>query len=291
MPETVAELTELLDLERIEVDLFRGRHPQTQLQRSFGGQVLAQALAAGYATVSPERTAHSLRANFLRPGRTTAPLIYEVENTREGRSFSSRRVLARQAGETIFAMSVSFHIDEPGLDHGDPMPADVPRPEDCPRLSDVLGARSGREAEAWRREWGALDVRHAGDSGPHGTIPTHSHRAHMRVWVRTSQALPDDPGLHQMILAYASDLTLLAVSTVPHGVHFGGPGMTAASLDHAMWFHRPARADKWWLYDQVSPSASKALGFSLGRIFADGRLAASCAQEGLIRLDPALLPA
>ncbi|MEN0071841.1 MAG: acyl-CoA thioesterase II, partial [Propionicimonas sp.] len=182
----------------------------------------------------------------------------------------------------------SFHVLEPGLNHADTAPSGVPAPQDCPPLSEVLGARSRRTAEAWQQEWGVLETRFASDtSAPGNGAPPD---AAMKVWVRAASALPADPRLHQAVLAYLSDLTLLAVSTVPHPVQFAGPGMLAASINHAMWFHRPARADQWLLYDQVSPSASAGLGFSFGRLFSGGQLVASCAQEGLIRLtDPAAL--
>lgn len=286
MPKTTAELVDLLDLEEIEVGLFRGRQPQTQMQRTFGGQVLAQALTAAQRTVEADRAVHSLHGYFLRPGRVDAPIIYDVENLRDGSSVSSRRVRARQGGQHIFDLSTSFHIAEPGLDHGDPMPLDVPAPEDCPRMVDVLRARFGTASPLWA-EWESLDVRFAGDSHASRAIRADAHRAHMRVWVRTSdvlQAATDDQPLHRAILAYLSDITLLSVSTVPHEVVFLSSRMQAASIDHAMWFHRPVRADAWLLYDQISPSASNALGFSTGRLFQDGELVASCSQEGLIRV-------
>jgi len=190
--------------------------------------------------------------------------------------------VADQGGRVIFSVVCSYHELEPGLDHSDAAPTQVPPPEACPPLSEVLGARSRRAAEAWRQEWGVLETRFASDTS---TLSAAGHSdAEMKVWVRAESELPDDPQLHQAFLAYASDLTLLAVSTVPHPVEFAGPNMQVASIDHSMWFHRPARADQWLLYDQVSPSASSGLGFSFGRLFQAGRLAASCAQEGLIRL-------
>lgn len=282
MPESVAELIGILDLEQAGESTFLGRDAGSARQRVFGGQVLAQALTAAYRTVPEGRVAHSLGAYFLRAGAAGTPIRYSVESTRDGSSFSARRVVADQDGRVIFSMVCSYHELEPGLDHADAAPDGVPAPEDCPPLSEVLGARSRRAAEAWRQEWGVLETRFASDTtmldGARG------RDAAMKVWVRAESALPPDPHLHQAVLAYLSDLTLLAVSTVPHPVEFGGPGMQVASIDHSMWFHRPARADQWLLYDQVSPSASAGLGFSFGRLFAGGRLAASCAQEGLIRL-------
>jgi acyl-CoA thioesterase-2 len=282
VPESVAELIGILDLEQAGESTFLGRDAGSARQRVFGGQVLAQALTAAYRTVPEGRVAHSLGAYFLRAGAAGTPIRYSVESTRDGSSFSARRVVADQDGRVIFSMVCSYHELEPGLDHADAAPDGVPAPEDCPPLSEVLGARSRRAAEAWRQEWGVLETRFASDTtmldGARG------RDAAMKVWVRAESALPPDPHLHQAVLAYLSDLTLLAVSTVPHPVEFGGPGMQVASIDHSMWFHRPARADQWLLYDQVSPSASAGLGFSFGRLFAGGRLAASCAQEGLIRL-------
>jgi acyl-CoA thioesterase-2 len=285
MAGSVAELVSLLDPERLGEDTFVGpvRVPEGRMfQRVFGGQVLAQALMAAYRTVPPERIAHSLGAYFLREGHVGEPITYNVERSRDGGSFSSRRVVATQGARVIFTMVCSFHVLERGLDHADAPALGVADPEECPPLAEVLGARSRRARDAWRREWGALDVRFAGDTS---ALSAAGHSdAQMKVWVRTESELPNDPKIHQAVLAYASDLTLLAVSTVSHPVEFAGPGMQIASIDHSMWFHRPARADEWLLYDQVSPSASAGLGFSFGRMFSGDTLAASCAQEGLIRL-------
>lgn len=283
MPATTAELVSLLDLEEIEVGLFRGRHPVTMLQRTFGGQVLAQALTAAYRTVPDERTCHSLNAYFLRPGRNDQPIIYDVEATRDGATFSNRRVSARQDRQVIFTLSASFHAREDGLSHSDPVPTNQPGPDDCPRLSEMMDQRFGISSQLWH-EWEALDVRFAGDSITDPSLGGERHRASMRVWVKTAETLPDDHRLHQAIAAYLSDITLLGVSTVPHPVVFLSPQVQAASIDHAMWFHRPLRADQWLLYDQVSPSASHALGFSMGRLMQDDVLVASCAQEGLVRV-------
>jgi acyl-CoA thioesterase-2 len=282
MPQSVAELTDLLDLEEIEIGLFRARQPTTALQRVFGGQVLAQALTAASRTAPPERSVHSLHGYFLVAGRTDIPIVYDVENVRDGGSFSSRRVVARQGGRVIFYLSSSFHTPEEGYEHADPAPAGVPGPDECPRLSDVMARSSGRPASTWEQEWGVLDVRYVGDSSPRGGVVDPEHPARARVWVKVAEALPDDPTLHQAVLAYASDLTLLSVSTVPHGV-LVGLDVHPASLDHAMWFHRPFRADEWLLYDQISPSASRGLGLSTARLFQSGRLISDVAQEGLIR--------
>jgi acyl-CoA thioesterase-2 len=181
-------------------------------------------------------------------------------------------------------MSASFQVPEDGLDHQEPMP-EVARPTDCPELGDVLADLTGRPRDEWDREWAALDVRYAGDSREGGTLHDEHHPAQARVWLKASGPLGDDPVMHAAVLAYASDLTLLSASVVPHGTYIGDPRLQPASIDHAMWFHRPLRADEWLLYDQVSPSASGGRGFATGRLFTeDGRLVASAAQEGLIRV-------
>jgi acyl-CoA thioesterase II len=285
VPQTLEEIVDLLDLEPIEVDLFRGRQPKTSRQRVFGGQVAAQALRAAYSTVPEGRWVHSLHAYFLRGGDPSTPIIYDVERIRDGRSFSTRRVVARQHGHGIFYLTASFQVDEDGFDHQDRMPA-VPPADECPTIADHYRRITGRDsaAEGWQSEWAALDVRHAGDSGPSRTLPADERPAQSRLWFRAAGKLGDDRLLNDCVLTYASDLTLLGASLVPHPAMIGSPRIQAASLDHAMWFHRGFRADDWLLYDQVSPSASGARGFSLGRVFtADGRLVASVAQEGLIR--------
>jgi acyl-CoA thioesterase-2 len=285
VPTSAEELMELLDLEVIEEDLFRGRQPDTQLQRVFGGQVAAQSLVAAEHTVPDRYVVHSLHSYFLRPGDTAVPIVYDVDTLREGRSFATRRVLARQHGRPIFAMTANFQVPEEGLEHQDPMP-DVPAPEDCPPLASVIPG-PGRDAEEWQREWSALEVLHAGDSREGGTLAPADVAARVRLWIRVNGRLPDDDLSHTAAFTYASDMTLLAASLVPHGLHIGSPGIQAASLDHTIWFHRPLRADDWWLYDQVSPSASGGRGLTLARVFSrDGRLVASVAQEGLIRRRP-----
>jgi len=290
MPQSVDELTRLFDLEELEIGLYRGRQPETGLQRAFGGQVLAQALLACTRTVTPiaggtgeDRVPHSLHAYFILPGSTDAPILYDVQNIRDGGSFSFRRVEARQHGKVIFYLTLSCQRPEPGFDHADTEPIGVPAPQDCPPLSEMMETLSGRPAADWEREWGALEVRYAGDSRPGGRLVDPEHPARAQVWVRTAERLPDDPALHRAVVAYASDLTLLGVSTVPHGVVIGSRRLQAASIDHAMWFHRDIRADEWILYDQVSPSASGARGLSTGRLFSDGVLGVDVAQEGLIR--------
>lgn len=280
VPATTAELVDLLELTREGASDFRGHHPKTMMQRTYGGQVLAQALTAAYATVPDDRVAHSLHAYFLRPGAASSDITYSVNPVRDGKTFNTRRITASQ-GEEIFIMSASFHGLEPGLEHSDPMPHDVPGPEQCPTLVEVMDARFGVHP-IWR-EWDALDVRFVGDSSPGGTIKPGRHVASMRVWVRSQGTLPEELRIHQAVLAYLTDLTLLSVSAVPHPVVFMSDQLQTASIDHVIWFHREFRADRWLLYDMYSPSASHALGYSSGRLFQDGRLVASCAQEGLIR--------
>jgi acyl-CoA thioesterase-2 len=283
VPHTVVELLDLLQLEQLEVDLYRGRQPRTALQRVFGGQVAAQALRAACETVSEQVVVHSLHSYFLRPGDTAVPIVYDVERIRDGRSFSTRRVMARQHGTTIFYLTASFQVPEPGFTHQDAMPS-VPGPEECPTLGDVVRGLTGRHDMSWEREWAALDVRYAGDSRPGGEIAPEGEPARARIWLRASGEVPPDPVTNTCVLTYASDLTLLGVSLVPHGQVISSPEIMAASLDHSMWFHRPFRADEWMLYDQHSPSASGGRGFALGRVFSrSGDLVASVAQEGLIR--------
>ncbi len=285
MPQSADEVVDLLDLETIEDNLFRGRQPDTELQRVFGGQVAAQALTAATRTVPEQYVVHSLHSYFLRPGDTAVPIVYDVDTLREGRSFATRRVLARQHGRPIFALTVDYQIPEPGLEHQDAMP-DVPTPEECPTLLEATPG-SQRIADHWNREWSALDIRLAGvtrpgegDSG--GEVLTRS-----RLWIRVNGEVPDDPRLQVAAFTYASDLTLLAASLVPHDLYIASPGMQAASLDHTIWFHRPFRADRWWLYDQTSPSASGGRGLALARVFTqEGTLVATVAQEGLIRHRP-----
>ncbi len=239
--------------------------------------MLAQSLMAAMHTVSGNRVVHSLNAYFLRPGDPTIPLTLEVEGLRDGRSISARRVVALQGARTIFQLSASFHAPEPGLSHSSAQPTDVTSPEDSRSMREVMEERFGRQVRRLS-EWDALDVRLASPArpSPEGGM--------MRAWVKTQGALPDDPGLHAAVLAYLSDITLLSVSTVQHEVEFTSPTMRAASVDHAMWFHRPFRADNWLLYDMISPSASGARGFCTGRLYQDGLAVASCAQEGLIRV-------
>ncbi len=281
MPNQIDELLALLDLERVNDLEFVGQHPETQMQRSFGGQVMAQSLAAAYRTIHDDRMCHSLSGYFLRPGSTDAPITYRVFSTRDGRGFSTRRVSAEQSGRDLFVMASSFKTAENGLEHQISPYSPPTSPSHCRPLAEVLATTpSGRRH--WEDEWGALDVRYIESSRDNPIL----ENARLMVWVKTIGRLDDDPRLHQQVLAYLSDLTLLPSATVPHDVDFYSSRMQMATINHSMWFHRHIRADGWVLYDQVSPSASNGLGFSFGRLYSNGLLGASCAQEGLIRLLP-----
>lgn len=289
MPGTSEELIHLLTLEDIDTNLFRGPQPNTQRSRVFGGQVAAQALLAASRTTDPSYVAHSLHSYFLLPGDTSIPIVYDVEQLRDGRSFATRRVIARQHGRPIYYQTVNFQHAEEGFEHQDVMP-EVPGPDAGIDLAEIARARrtddlsDGRdEMGDWEREWSALDIRFLGNSA-RGLEPDAMHPARSRVWMRVAGRLSEDPLQHLAAFTYASDLTLLTAAMVPHGVDFYTPGMQVASLDHSVWFHRPFRVDEWWLYDQASPSASGGRGLVLGRVFtADGVLVATVAQEGLIR--------
>jgi len=281
MQQAVDDLIALLDLEAIEVNIFRGTSPDVEAQRVFGGQVAGQALVAAARTVDDDRSVHSLHAYFLRPGDPTVPILYEVDRIRDGRSFTTRRVVAIQHGKAIFNLHASFHVHEAGLEHEDPMPADVARPETLPDFrerwapwADMLGDwyERDRPIDTRTADWQPLDRTRP--------LPPHQH-----VWLRADGVLPDDPVLHACILTYASDMTLLDTTLLPHAVGAVEKDVMMASLDHAMWFHRPFRADEWLLYAQDSPSASGGRGLGRGSIFtSEGHLAVTVVQEGLIRV-------
>lgn len=273
------ELIGILDLEPIEENIFRGRSPQDSRQRVFGGQVAGQALVAAGRTVTTG-TVHSLHGYFLRPGDVRIPILYEVDRIRDGRSFTTRRVVAVQHGRAIFHMSASFQPAESGLEHQAPMPDDVAAPESLPGVAE-LAARHGESAADWSRLHQPIDVRHP--DVPPQFARTAAHPPHQRLWLRAAGPLPDDPLLHACIVAYASDMSLLDTALLPHGLHWDS--VRGASLDHAMWFHRHFRADQWLLYEQDSPSLSGGRGFARGSIFTrDGRLDVSVAQEGVLRV-------
>jgi acyl-CoA thioesterase-2 len=283
VPKSADELAALLDLETIDRDLFRGIQPDTMLQRVFGGQVAAQSLVAGVRTVEPPLSVHSLHSYFLRPGDPAVPIVYDVERMRDGRSFSTRRVVARQHGRSIYYMTMSFQVPEEGFEHQDAMPS-VPPPEESVTVEEVMRRRWPGRAEQWLTEWAALELRAIGDSRPGGELPSDDRPAQSRLWIRVGGRLGDTELTHKAAFTYASDLTLLGSALVPHSLLLFDPEVQSASLDHSIWFHRRFRADEWLLYDQTSPSASGARGLAIGRVFAqDGRLVATVAQEGLIR--------
>jgi acyl-CoA thioesterase-2 len=266
-------LEEILDLELVGPDLFRGASPDTNLQRIFGGQVAAQALVAATRTVRVGRPVHSLHAYFLRPGKPGVPTDYVVDRVRDGGSFSTRRVTGSQAGTAIFSLSASFQLgDQDGPDHAD-LPPDVETPEQLAHVDET-----DAEFRQWHRtEWPDWDLRRA--SVPRGT----SGRSPVQqVWVRHAAPLPDDPVLHACALTYVSDMTLLGCSVGAYADE--RPNLQVASLDHAVWFLRPFRADEWLLYDQSSPSAGGGRGLNIGRVFdRAGALVAAVVQEGLVR--------
>ncbi len=299
MPKAAAEessqlaldsLISLLDLEELEVNVFRGQSPKEDRQRVFGGQVAGQALVAAGRTVE-DRIVHSLHAYFLRPGDTKIPILYEVDRIRDGTTFATRRVVAIQRGKAIFHLSGSFQKPEPGLEHQAPMP-DAPDPESLPsserRMQSILkripSGKLTKEMKSWLERPRPIDMRLVNPAK--NPFEPEKRPPRQMVWLRANGRLPDTPLLHHCIAAYASDMSLLDTATLPHGIPwaFMNPDYQMASLDHAMWFHRPFRADEWLLYAEESPSSSGARGFATGHMFTqDGKLAATVAQEGLIR--------
>jgi acyl-CoA thioesterase II len=284
MSDAAERLVDLLDLEKIEENIFRGHSPDERLQRVFGGQVAGQALVAAGRTTDGQRPVHSLHAYFLRPGRPGVAIVYQVERVRDGRSFTTRRVVAIQQGRTIFNLTASFHRPEPGLEQQLPMP-EVAAPETLPDLADEVRSHLGALPEALERmaRRQPFDIRYAERLGwtreeIEGRQPCSA------VWMRAVGPLGDDPLVHTCAIAYASDMTLLDAVRVPVEPLWGPRGFDQASLDHAMWFHRPLRADEWFLYQQESPIATGARGLARGQIFdRQGRLLVSVMQEGLFR--------
>ena len=273
------DLIKLLDLEPIEVNVFRGQSPDEQRQRVFGGQVAGQALVAAARTVDTG-SVHSLHAYFLRPGDPTIPILYEVGRIRDGRSFTTRRVVAIQHGQAIFHLSASFHVQEEGFEHQFDPPADLPDPESLPDYR-TRNAPHAQKLGDWYDRPRPIDTRYVGpdlpNAAPEPLPPV------QQIWMRADGSLPDDPVLHQCVLTYASDMTLLDTVTLPHSVSVVEGTVMMASLDHAMWFHRPFRADRWFLYSQDTPSASGSRGLARGLIYQDGQLVVSVVQEGLVR--------
>lgn len=274
-------LLEQLNLEQIEMNLFRGMSTTMGPPRVFGGQVIGQALIAAGRTVT-DRPCHSLHGYFLRPGDPSMPIVYDVDRIRDGKSFTTRRVVAIQKGQAIFNMSASFQVLEEGLSHQFDMP-DVPAPEDCSDESEAFLAHADELPEGFRRmmEKRPIEMRRVES---HSFVKPEKRPPFQHAWLRARDRLPDDPALHQCILAYASDMGILSTCTLPHGRSFMS-GLMTASLDHAMWFHRPFRVDEWILFAQDSPASGGSRGFNRGMMFTqDGTLVASVAQEGLIRL-------
>ena len=280
----VSELIELLSLEQLEDNLFRGQSRDIGTKYVFGGQVLGQALSAAQATLDQPRNAHSLHAYFLRAGNIEAPIVYEVDRTRDGGSFSVRRVTAIQHGKVIFFCAASFQDEEIGGEHQLSMP-EVPLPEDlepAPPLSAEALARLPTKVQRWLDRQGPFEFRHV---YPRDELNPPKRPPYQQVWFRLVEKVGDAPELHRALLAYASDFHLLGTATFPHGISYYQPNVLMASLDHALWFHRPFRADDWLLYSIDSPSAQSGRGLARGQVYdRSGRLVASTAQEGLIRV-------
>ena len=286
------DLLDLLDLEQIEENIFRGRSRPAIVPRVFGGQVAAQAMVAAGRTVPPDRLPHSLHAYFLRTGDPGAPIVYTVDRMRDGRSFTTRRVVAVQHGKPIFALSASFQLHEEGLDHQAPMPP-APDPESVPSAEERLRAYAHLDpvvVERFLESRESVELRYV-DDPPYGRFGE-PREPRSQVWFRANGRLDDDPLLHVVLATYVSDMTLLDSILLAHGRGGWAVGdVVGASLDHAMWFHRPFRADEWLLYDQESPSASAGRGLGQGRIYTqDGRLAISVIQEGVVRVPRAATP-
>ena len=286
MSDSLDQLLDLLDLEQIEVNIFRGRSPDETVQRVFGGQVAGQALVAAGRTVPEDRPVHSLHAYFIRPGDPSVPLVYTVDRVRDGRSFTTRRVTAIQHGKPIFTLSASFHRPEPGIEHATPMPAVRP-PGDLRSNAERFVEASGVPLPEHLRA-SPIELRSVGPTGVELSLDPSLRAAddHSNlVWVRVTERLPDDPLLHVCLMTYISDLTLIETALLEHGLSLIDGRTSGASLDHAMWFHRPFRADQWLLYAQDSPVAAGGRVLARGQVFtAEGDLVVSVVQEGLIRI-------
>ena len=286
MTSPVSELIELLSLERLEDNLFRGQSRDIGTKYVFGGQVLGQALSAAQATLETARAAHSLHAYFLRAGDIEHPIVYHVDRTRDGGSFSVRRVTAIQHGKVIFFCAASFQEPEPGAEHQLSMP-EVPRPEDIEQALAIPPEKLAllpTKVQRWLDRMGPFEFRHV---YPRDELNPPKRPPYQQVWFRLAEKVGDAPELHRALLAYASDFHLLGTATFPHGISYYQPDVQMASLDHALWFHRDFRADEWMLYSIDSPSAQGARGLARGMVYdRGGRLVASTAQEGLIRVTP-----
>lgn len=276
------KLIDVLDLEQIEVNIFRGLSPQDGWQRVFGGQVICQALVAA-ARTADNVPIHSLHGYFMLPGDPKVPILYEVDRIRDGRSFKTRRVVAIQHGAAIFSMSVSFHKHEEGFQHQIEMP-DVPMPEDLPDETSLKEKYIDQAPDYMKAYWKSERAIEMRPTDVRRYIAPSPGEPVQHIWMRTHGTLPDDPAIHQCALAYASDFTLLGTALIPHGRIGFDPNILMASLDHSLWFHRDFRADEWLLYSQDSPSSHFGRGLSRGSVFTrDGILVASVAQEGVIR--------
>lgn len=279
MSDALDFLLELLDLETIEVNIFRGRHSNNERQRTFGGQIAAQALMAAGRTVQRGRV-HSLHSYFLRPGDSSAPTLFEVDRLRDGRSFTTRRVVAIQHGQAIYTLQTSFHTDEVSLDHQMLMPQ-VPDPETLISARAALAQEVGVSAD-WLNWMNPIEQRYV-TGLPWGAERTREPR--QQLWIKADGTVPDDPLLHACIVTYASDMNLFDTILSSHSIRFDDPQFMGASLDHCMWFHRDVRADDWLLYDMDSPIAHAGRGLARGFLFSrDGQLQVSMVQEGLSRL-------
>ena len=267
---------------RTSEDIFTGQSQWTPLGRVFGGQVLAQSIVAAMRTTADDRFIHSMHGYFLRPGDVDAPITFSVDRIHDGRSFSTRRVQAYQAGLPILSLISSFQAEDEGLNHQTDMPAGLPDPESLPSIADLIGDNTPAVARSWATDR-PFDMRHV--PSPIYLSVEGEHVAHQAVWMKTTDQMPDDPNLHRAALAYVSDYSLLEPILRRHGLAWATPGLKVASLDHAMWWHRFGRVDEWMLYVQESPTATGGRGLSLGRIYSrEGALLASVAQEGMVRV-------
>ncbi|MEZ4383141.1 MAG: acyl-CoA thioesterase II [Nannocystaceae bacterium] len=283
MRAVLADLLELLSLERLEESLFRGQSQDLGWGTVFGGQVLGQALSAAQQTVPEGRTVHSMHGYFLRPGDVSRPIIYDVDRIRDGKSFTTRRVVAIQNGKAIFSMGASFQIGEDGFSHQATMPA-VPGPEGLPSETELAREIADKIPEPLRARALAVKPIETRQIAPVNPLRPDVREPERYVWYRSIDPLPDDPKIHRFLLAYASDFHFMTTAMLPHGVSWLTRGMQTASLDHAMWFHRDFRLDDWLLYAIESPSASHSRGLARGHFFnRKGELVASTVQEGLIR--------
>jgi len=284
MSEAVKTLLNILDLEPLEENLFRGQSPDVGWQRVFGGQVIGQALVAAQRTVDEARKVHSLHGYFMRPGDPKVPIIYEVDRIRDGRSFTTRRVVAIQHGHAIFSMSASFQTHEVGLEHFMPMP-DIPGPEDLPSEKELAEQYIDHAPENVRKYWQRERPIELRPTDLTHYVSSKKLEPKQQIWFRATGKLPANDAIQQAVLAYASDMTLLDTSLFAHGRAVFDPELQVASLDHAMWFHRPINMQDWHLYTQDSPNSSGSRGFTRGSIYTrEGVLVASVTQEGLIRL-------